>query len=88
MHTREELGKALGDAIRAKGVTQAAVGEAFGVTQPSVAGWVAEGRIDKKHIPKLLTYFADVVGPAHWGLPFSDDEFALILAFRELHHNT
>lgn len=56
----------------------------FGVTQPSVSEWLKEGRIAKKHIGTLLEFFADVVGPDHWGLPFTKREFAAVLAFRQL----
>ena len=94
MHSGETLGKALAEAMRLKGeraskkLTQQAVATAFDVAQSSVAEWIKYGRIDKKHIPQLLDYFKDVAGPAHWGLPFTDDEFALVLGFRELHHDT
>jgi transcriptional regulator with XRE-family HTH domain len=65
-------GKELGDAIRAalklKGVTQNDVAEEFGIKQPSVSEWLRFGRVDKGHVNHLVTYFSDVVGPAHWGL--------------------
>ena len=93
MHSGKVLGAALAEAMRLKAgsgerLTQQAVATAFGVAQSSVAEWIKYGRIDKKHIPQLLDYFKDVAGPAHWGLPISDDEFALVLAFRELHDGT
>lgn len=90
MLTGDEFGKAFREAMRRMGVaekrklTQQEIADAFGVSQPSVAEWLKHGRIDKRHLPKLLDYFKAVAGPAHWGLPFSDEEFALILAFREL----
>lgn len=85
MLTGVELGRAFAEAMREKCVKQADIVREFGVKQPSVSEWIKYGRIGKQHIPKLLTYFADVVGPDHWGLPFSRDEFDLVLAFRELH---
>jgi hypothetical protein len=57
---------------------------AFGVTQPSASGWLVDGRIAKKHLGTLLEFFSDVVGPEHWGLPFSKNEFLAVLAFRQL----
>ncbi len=66
-----ELGNALRIAIKLKGKTQTEVGDAFGVRQSSVAGWLRTGRIDKAHVSALLAYFSDVVGPEHWGLPAS-----------------
>lgn len=65
-------GKELGDAIKAamklKKVTQQQVADEFGIFQPSVSAWTRTGRIDKVHLDHLIAYFADVVGPAHWGL--------------------
>lgn len=69
MFEKTDLANALKSAIAKKGVTQKAVADHFGVQQPSVADWLAHGRISKKHIEKLVAYFSDVVGPDHWGLP-------------------
>lgn len=80
-----ELGAALKSAMDAKKVKQPAVAAAFGVAQSSVSEWISYGRIAKKHIPKLLDFFADVVGPDHWGLPFTREEYELVMAFRDLH---
>jgi SOS-response transcriptional repressor LexA len=63
-----DLGAALIAAMKMKGVGPTAVAEAFGVKPPSVIAWQQTGRIHKKHITTLLTYFADVVSPDHWGL--------------------
>lgn len=63
------LGAALRSAIGLKKVTQSQVAEEFGVKQSSVAEWLRFGRIHKRHLPKLVAYFSDVVGPSHWGLP-------------------
>jgi len=65
----ESLGAALREAMKQKGVTQHDVAAAFGVRQPSVSEWLRYGRVAKKHIPALVNYFSDVVGPEHWGLP-------------------
>lgn len=69
MLTGEQLGKALAAAITLKGVPQREVAEAFGVQQSSVSEWTTFGRISKRHLTLLVTYFADVVKPEHWGLP-------------------
>lgn len=68
--------------MEAKGVKQGDVAAAFGISQPSVSEWLKHGRVHKKHISKLVEYFSDQVGPEHWGLPFSKDEFDLVLAYR------
>lgn len=60
------------------------VARAFEVKQPSVSEWMREGRIAKKHIPRLISYFADVVGPDHWGLPFTQQELEVIELLRKL----
>lgn len=69
MLTGKELGDALARAMATKQVNQPAVAKEFGVQQPSVSEWIRFGRIAKKHIPHLVEYFSDVVGPEHWGLP-------------------
>lgn len=43
--------------------------EHFGVKPPSIQDWVKRGTVDKGKLPALWAYFADVVGPEHWGLP-------------------
>jgi SOS-response transcriptional repressor LexA len=68
MLTGSELGAAIATAIAAKGVTQKAVADEFGVRAPSVQDWIKRGTIDKSRLPKLWSYFSDVVGPQHWGL--------------------
>lgn len=87
----KELADALGLAIEAKrllpgferlGPTQLA--REFGVAQGSMSEALKTGRLAKKHIPKLLEFFSDVVGPDHWGLPFSKTEFDVMLLLREL----
>lgn len=63
-----ELGKALQDAMRRKGTRNVDLARAFKIKPPSVYAWTRHGRIDKKHLDGLISYFADVVGPEHWGI--------------------
>lgn len=92
MHTGEELGRAIREAIDRKGVTQGEVAIAFGVRQSSVSEWLKFGRISKKHLPRLFDYFDDVVGRDHWGLSLQASgemvtdphEAALLAAFRAI----
>ena len=69
MLTGKALGDAIAIAIKKKGVYKADVAKEFGIKPPSVTDWVKYGHIDKKHLPHLVAYFSDVVGPEHWGLP-------------------
>jgi len=88
MLTGEKLGSAIREAIRRKGVTQVAVAEHFGVRPPSVQDWIRRGTIGKDKLPELWAYFADVVGPEHWGMPgtssspapHAEDEEDLVIA--------
>ncbi|WP_158667279.1 LexA family protein [Vitreoscilla sp. C1] len=64
----EELGRAIDEAIKLKGVTKVKVAEHFGIKPPSVNSWIKTGRIGKEHIEKLVDYFSDVVSPEHFGL--------------------
>ena len=59
----EELGRAIDEAIKLKGVTKVKVAEHFGIKPPSVNSWIKTGRISKEHIEKLVEYFSDVVSP-------------------------
>lgn len=71
MLTGPKLGAALREAIRRKGVSNAEVARVFDVKGPSVYDWLKHGRIGKQHINMLVSYFADVVPPAHWGIESS-----------------
>lgn len=52
------LGQKLAEAIKRKGVTQAAVAKHFSVKPPTVSGdWIKRGTIDKRHYPGLVEYF-------------------------------
>lgn len=89
MYTGEKLGEAIKKAMKLKDVTQLEVAEKFGVKQPSVAGWVKNGRIGKQHLDDLIEYFSDVVPPSHFGiesmvaastpLPYRTDEGQYVL---------
>lgn len=68
MHTGEKLGTAIREAIALKKVSQVAVAAHFGVKPPSIQDWMRRGTIGKDKLPALWEYFADVVGPSHWGL--------------------
>lgn len=68
MLTGKKLGAALLTAIELKGVTKAEVARHFKVKPPSVQDWVKNGTISKDKLPAMWDYFAQVVGPEHWGL--------------------
>ncbi|HGY9625419.1 TPA: helix-turn-helix transcriptional regulator [Pseudomonas putida] len=68
MLTGPELGAAIDAARIAKGVSKKQLADDFQVKPPSVQGWVKNGRIDKSKLMDVIAYFADVVGPEHWGL--------------------
>ena len=68
MLTGQELGNAIAEAIKKKGVTKAAVAQEFGVKPPSVQDWIKRGTIAKDKLPQLWDYFANVVDASHWGL--------------------
>lgn len=64
----QALGKAIEAAIKAKGVRKTKLAEIAGVAPSSVTGWIKSGRIDRDNLLLVMAYFADVVGPEHWGL--------------------
>lgn len=68
MLTGEKLGDAIEAAIKLKGVTKKEVAAHFGVQPPSIQDWVKRGTIGKEKLPKLWSYFSDVVPATHWGL--------------------
>lgn len=68
MLTGPELGAAIEAARIAKGVSKKKLADDFLVKPPSIQGWVKNGRIDKSKLMDVINYFADVVGPEHWGL--------------------
>lgn len=87
----EELAAALAEAITLKKAVRgfenlgpSRLARDFEIAQSSASEWLKYGRVAKKHIGKLLEYFADVVGPEHWGLPFGKREFNAMLVYRQL----
>lgn len=68
MLTGKELGAAIEAARLLKKVSKVELAREFGVAPPSVQDWVKKGTIDKAKLPQLWGYFAEVVGPSHWGL--------------------
>lgn len=76
MLTGKELGDAIESARKAKGISKKKLAEDFGVTPPSVQGWVKNGRIDKAKLMQLMEYFAANVGPKHWGLTATPAQLA------------
>lgn len=89
MLTGTELGAALKVAIEKKGVTKVAVAAHFGVKPPSVQDWINFGRIGKRHLNELASYFSDVVPLSHWGMrDFSDERFTAGAGDSEGHAST
>lgn len=68
MFSGKKLGEAIDAAIKLKGVRKADVARAFAIKPPSVTSWIKTGRVNKTHIDKLISYFADVVTPEHFGI--------------------
>lgn len=68
MLTGPELGAAIEAARIAKGVSKKKLADDFHVKPPSIQGWVKNGRIDKSKLMDVIAYFAEDVGPEHWGL--------------------
>jgi hypothetical protein len=64
----KELGAAISAAMEKKKVGPTILAAAFDIKPPSVSDWKARGCVSKKHLPRLIAYFSDVVGPEHWGL--------------------
>lgn len=75
MLSGKELGAAIASAIEKKGVTQVAVAQHFGIRPPSVQDWIKRGTVSKRHLTELWAYFSDVVGPEHWGITDTKDDF-------------
>lgn len=72
----KELGAAIKSAMDKKGVGPTALAAVFGIKPPSVSDWKNRGCVKKNHLPKLIAYFSDVVGPEHWGLSTTENLFA------------
>ncbi|MCT6881990.1 MAG: hypothetical protein M3Z51_06445, partial [Snodgrassella alvi] len=82
MYTGKQLGDAIKTAIELKGVRKADVARAFAIKPPSVTSWIQTGRVDKAHIDKLVSYFADVVKPEHFGIGAFEDNEVLFNGFK------
>lgn len=61
-----------------------ALAKALEMTQPSASELLKTGRLAKEKLPLLLAYFEDVVGPDHFGLPFSRFEAEFVRNLRRL----
>jgi hypothetical protein len=61
-----------------------ALGRALGIAQPSATELLKTGRLSKGKLPALLDYFADVVGPDHFGMPFTKFEAEFIQQLRRI----
>jgi hypothetical protein len=88
-----ELAAAIRSAIELKAalpgagrVGPTALARALDMTQPSASELLKTGRLAKEKLPLLLAYFEDVVGPDHFGLPFSRFEAEFVRHLRRLPH--
>lgn len=75
--TGPELGAAIAEAIKKKGIKKKELADHFGIKPPSVQGWINHGTIKKERLVDVWSYFADVCGPEHWGLnqfPFDNPD--------------
>ena len=61
-----------------------ALARALGMSQPSASELLNTGRLAKEKVPLLLDYFSDVVGPDHFGLPYSKFEADFLKSLRRL----
>ena len=73
MLSGKDLGRAIEQAINKKIASgpvksKAEVARHFKVQPPSIYDWIKKGSISKDKLPELWRFFADVVGPEHWGL--------------------
>ncbi len=83
----KELGAAITSAMDKKNVGPTVLAAVFGIKPPSVSDWKTRGCVKKNHLPKLIAYFSDVVGPEHWGLRSSENPFAAPSNAQELSPN-
>lgn len=85
----EKLVAALTSAMEAKrainpGFGPSALGRALGISQPSASELLKTGRLKKERYMLLVDAFADVVGPEHWGLPYSASDFEALRLYQQL----
>lgn len=64
----KELGAAISEAIRKKGISKSECARHFGVTPGAITNWIDTGRINKSRLTDLFEFFKDAVPPEHWGL--------------------
>ncbi len=69
MLTNKELGAAIKEALIQNGKTQADAARLFGITAPSVSGWIRTGRIGKDKLDTLRAWLVKTP-PEHWGSAF------------------
>lgn len=62
---KEELGKAIHEAILANGYSLADAAREFDVKQPSVTGWIKTGRISKGNFQELRRWLSKTP-ESHW----------------------
>jgi hypothetical protein len=63
-----QLGDALREAMKRKGVGPTALARVFKIKSPSVHDWLKTGRIGREKLDDLVRYFSDVCTPEHWGI--------------------
>lgn len=88
------LAAAIRGALRLKQKTQRQFAADMGVAAPTVSIWMSRGVIGRTKLSAVMVYFADVVGPDHWGPAYRsaaialtqlpERERALLDAFRSL----
>ena len=65
-------------------VGPSALARALEMTQPSASELLKTGRLAKEKLPLRLAFFEDVVGPDHFGLPFTKFEAEFLRELRRL----
>lgn len=86
MLTGRELGYAIMEALEQNGYSQADAARYFGISKPSVNGWIKTGRISKSNFLKLVMWLKNTP-MSHWGIGSIDllqlqaaSEFEMVLA--------
>jgi hypothetical protein len=89
---KEDLGRAIAEALAANGYSNADAAREFGLKPPSITGWIQTGRIKKGNFEKLRAWCKKTPA-SHWGLPESKVlpvhelsvlEVKLVAAFRKI----
>ena len=90
---KEELGRAIAEALAANGYSNADAAREFGLKPPSITGWIQTGRIKKGNFEKLRVWCKKTPA-SHWGLQefnalpvqeLTGLEVKLVSAFRKIH---